>query len=556
MATRRHDATQGGTAKISKKAELIVGRKGSQGLDIELDNELISGKHLRVFKLGEMVIVEDLGSTNGTTIDGAVLQAGVQKPIDFNSKIILAQAERLDLNHPSLMALFEGSSSSSSSVELGGGTRKQPASSAHQEPIREMKNDVHVHKFDKFYPPSYTLEEEKSCRGKHETIMLRVFSKDTELRVIVFGEESQDLIFNEERSFSIQLEDIREASERRSFIKQEIENLLYLHKERYCQEEIWHHVLTTDGIYKDGGFVKLVSEKFENRLKTKIYINDKYFKRSNEEERLEFEDSELIAIRAKEVHEELMLKYGESEEELAFPVSVPWLNAILEKIPYFYKKSPISAFWVFLFSLFFIVWLAICLSGKFMNPKINQKTTMAMMYFGSIEEPLCGNLEDKCTSAHEMGWPAKEAKKRCKKYCAYQVVGRDSCMQMGFRSEKDAGTPLIQQPYKIIPPSQSLGSNTSDGIILFINNTSAEIVIELESIKVDKQDFPGIILPISGKTKFVLEKKEQGYRYDIMFEPTAIGQLQKGLYPCEVSFKVTLKGEDPHLKTIQFNLEI
>jgi len=550
MATRRHASAQGGTAKISKKSELIVGRKGSQGLDIELDSELISGKHLRVFKLGEMVIVEDLGSTNGTTVDGVVLQAGVQKPIELNSKIMLAQSERLDLNHPSLVTLFEGTSTSS--IESGGGTRKQSASSHPQEP----NNDLHVHKFDKFYPPSYTLEEEKSCRGKNETIMLRVFSKDTELRVIVFGEESQDLIFNEERSFSIQLDNIREASERRAFIKQEIENLLYLHKERYCQEEIWHHVLTTDGVYKDGGFVKLVSEKFENRLKTKVYINDKYFKRSSEEEKLEFEDSELIAIRAKEVHEELMLKYGESEEELEFPESVSWLNAILKKIPYFYKKSPMSAFWVFLFSLFFIVWLAICLSGKFMNPKINQKTTMAMIYFGSIEEPLCGNLEDKCTSAQEMGWPAKEAKKRCKKYCAYEVVGRDSCMQMGFRSQKDTGRPLIQHPYQIIPPSQSLGSNTSDGIILFLNNTSAEIVIELESIKVDKQDFPGIILPISGKTKFVLEKKERGYRYDIMFEPTAIGQLQKGTYPCEVSFKVTIKGEDPHLKTIQFNLEI
>lgn len=552
MATRKHSEAQGGTAKISNKAELIIGRAGSTGLDIEIANELVSGKHLRIFKLGGMVIVEDLGSTNGTSVDGIALQAGVQKPIDFHSEIMLAKTERLDFNNALIMALFEGVSSSSS-VNSEGGTRKQ---SAGQAPIKEHNSNVHVHRFDKFYPPSYTLEEEKSCRGKNETIMLRVFSKDTELRVIVFGEESQDLIFNEERSFSTQLDNIRDATERRNFIKQEIENLLYLHKERYCQEEIWHHVLTTDAVYKDGGFVKLVSEKFENRLKTKVYINDKHFKRTKEEEKLEFEDSELIAIRAKELHEELMLKYGESEEDLEFPVSVPWLNSILEKIPYFYKKSPMSAFWVFLFSLLFILWLAICLSGKFMNPKINQKTTMAMMYFGSIEEPLCGNLEDKCNEAHEMGWPAKEAKKRCKKYCAYQVVGRDSCMQMGFRSEKDSSRPLIQQPYQIIPPSQSMGSNTSDGIILFINNTLTEIVIKLETITVDGQDFPGIILPISGKDKFILEKKEQGYRYDIMFEPTAIGQLQKGSYPCEVSFKVKIGEEEPHLKSIQFNLEI
>jgi len=550
MATEKHSSTQGGTEKISQKLEVIIGRKGSKNLDIEIDSGLISGHHLRLLKLGSMVIVEDLGSTNGTTIDGRVLQSGVQQPITLNSKIMLAQIEMLDFNNPSIMALFEGISSLPP-VNSGGGTGRHPRSS---QPMNN--NPYSPPRPDRFYPPLYTLEEEKSCRGKNETIILRVFSKETELRVIVFGEESQELIFNEERSFSNQLDNIREASERRKFIKQEIENLLYLHKERYCQEEIWHHVLTTDGVYKDGGFVKLVSEKFENRLKTKVYINDKHFKRANEEEILEFEDSELIAIRAKEVHEGLMLKYRESKEELAFPVSVPWLNAILKKVPYFYKKSPISAFWVFLFSLLFIFWLAICLSGKLMNPKINQKTTMAMIYFGSIEEPLCSNLEDKCSSAHEMGWPAKEAKKRCKNYCAYEVVGRDSCMKMGFHSGNDLDRVLIQEPYQIIPPSQGIGSNTSDGIILFINNTSDEIVIELKSIKIDKQDFPGIIVPINGKTKFVLEKKEQGYRYDIMFEATAIGQLEKATYPCEIGFEVTIKGEEPHLKSIQFNLEI
>jgi hypothetical protein len=46
MATRKHSEAQGGTAKISNKAELIIGRAGSTGLDIEIANELVSGKHL------------------------------------------------------------------------------------------------------------------------------------------------------------------------------------------------------------------------------------------------------------------------------------------------------------------------------------------------------------------------------------------------------------------------------------------------------------------------------------------------------------------------------
>jgi len=556
MATRKQAEAQGGTAKISKKSEIIIGRAGSKGLDIEISSDLVSGKHLRIFKLGSMVIAEDLGSTNGTMINGERVSAGVQKSIDFNSKIILAESERVDLTHPLISALFETVSSASGSA-TGGGTRKQNVASVGNEtPIidRDM-GGAHIHRFDKFYPPSYTLEEEKSCRGKKENIVLRVFSKETELRIIVFGEESQDLIFNEERSFSAQLENIRDSYERRSFIKQEIENLLYVHKERYCQEEIWHHVLTTDGNYKDGGFVKLVSEKFENRLKTKVYINDKHFKRPNEEEHLEFEDTELIEIRAKELHEELMLKYAEREKELEFPVNIGWLNSILEKIPYFYKKSPISAFWVFLFSLFFIFWLAICISGSVMEPKINKKTTLLKVYFGSVEEPLCGKLAEKCTAYHEGGWLAKETKKRCKNYCAYQVLSKDVCTEMGFRT-KVIGGELVQQPYSILPPNRAIGSTTSNGIVLFVNNTSSEIVIELESIKVDGQELPGIILPISGKTKFVLDAKEQGYRYDIMFESSAIGQLEKGQYPCEMNFKVTLKGEEPHLKTIHFNVEI
>jgi hypothetical protein len=41
-----------------------------------------------------------------------------------------------------------------------------------------------------------------------------------------------------------------------------------------------------------------------------------------------------------------------------------------------------------------------------------------------------------------------------------------------------------------------------------------------------------------------------------MFESSAIGQLEKGEYSCEVNFKVTQKGEEPHIKPVKFGLEI
>ncbi len=44
-----------------------IGRKPEN--DIQIDNPVVSGKHARIFKEGRKVIVEDLGSTNGTFVN-------------------------------------------------------------------------------------------------------------------------------------------------------------------------------------------------------------------------------------------------------------------------------------------------------------------------------------------------------------------------------------------------------------------------------------------------------------------------------------------------------
>jgi hypothetical protein len=539
---------------------LYVGRDSSN--DIVINSGLVSSRHLKITKIGSEVFIEDLNSSNGTKIDGIHISANVPNSIHKNSRVLLADKERLDLQHHLIRPLLDGVTNSvgggtinpnNNGETIIGGSNNPPA-----QPIGIIDPPYH----DRFHLPyPYKLEVEQRCRSERGTVVIRVFSKESELRVIVFLEEGQEFIFGEEKFYIAELENLREGEEKRRFIKQEIENFIHTHKGRYCKEEIWHHVLTTDGVYKEGGFFKIVSEKSENRLKTKIYINGKYYKRGEHEEieRLEFEDSELIGVRAKEIHDELLKQYQKKEEELQFPLNIGWLNTILKRFPC-YKKNPICSFWLFVVVVLFILWIAICASGSIMEPKINKKTTMARVYFGSIEEPLCGKLANKCIAYKEGGWLARETKKRCKNYCAYQVIGMDTCKNiLGFCKGDNGCLPPspLPTPYEIFPPNTTIGSTTTNGIILFKNHMSSEIIVELESIKVDNEEFPGIIVPISGKTKFVLEPKERGYRYDVMFESSVIGQLQKGLHNCKVTFKIKpINDENPHSKSIQFEIEI
>jgi pSer/pThr/pTyr-binding forkhead associated (FHA) protein len=53
------------------KAELVVGRR--PGCDIRLDYENISGKHCSLRFINGIWMVRDLGSTNGTTVNGTAL---------------------------------------------------------------------------------------------------------------------------------------------------------------------------------------------------------------------------------------------------------------------------------------------------------------------------------------------------------------------------------------------------------------------------------------------------------------------------------------------------
>ena len=575
MATKRHSDNQGKTGKVGGNSELIVGRKGSSGLNIEMTNEMVSGRHLKLVKMGSMVIIEDLGSTNGTTVDGVPLRQGEQKPISINSNVILAQSEKLDFNHPLIRPLFEGVSTPQPATPTngGGGTsiHKTPLSTP---PYRgggggsrgEKIRPIHAH--SKFYPPSYNLEEERECRGERELIMIRIFSKDSsKLRVIVFGAESEELVFNEEHSFTADLDNLRDADEKRKFFKNEIKNLLHIHKKRYCREEIWHHVLTSDGKYKDGGYYKLVSEKFENRLRTKVYINDKHYKRANEEEKLEFEDAELIDIRAKEVHAELAHEYQEAEKEIEFPVSVGWLNAILKRLP-FYKKNPMHAFYLFCFSLLFI-FLGLTYFSDTRSPKITSKNVdkkwIVHGYYANIAEPIWGMIGNKCLEASEVNWIINgkkdgKFKKECQQYCHIKVkLIKDATCDMLFPNRAKTEQIISERRYQVvIPEGASLGKNTPPININFINNTNQDMAVTVTQLDIaleDNKQFPGILESIRGGNTFAVQPNGV-YAYQIVFNSSYIGQLKPEQTEAKITFQITFKNEASEIISKTIKLEI
>jgi len=61
--------------RLNVSGPLVVGR--SPGADIVIATEYVSGRHARFSLLGDTLVVEDLGSTNGTYVNGARIELPV-----------------------------------------------------------------------------------------------------------------------------------------------------------------------------------------------------------------------------------------------------------------------------------------------------------------------------------------------------------------------------------------------------------------------------------------------------------------------------------------------
>ncbi len=75
LTITRGPRTLQGTS-IAVSGPVVIGR--SVGADIVLDDDFVSSKHARAFPSGSETLLEDLGSTNGTLLNGRRI-AGAQE---------------------------------------------------------------------------------------------------------------------------------------------------------------------------------------------------------------------------------------------------------------------------------------------------------------------------------------------------------------------------------------------------------------------------------------------------------------------------------------------
>ena len=59
--------------KVSVTGPVVIGR--SPGADIVIGDDFVSGKHARISPAGDGAVLEDLGSTNGTVLNGQRISA-------------------------------------------------------------------------------------------------------------------------------------------------------------------------------------------------------------------------------------------------------------------------------------------------------------------------------------------------------------------------------------------------------------------------------------------------------------------------------------------------
>jgi pSer/pThr/pTyr-binding forkhead associated (FHA) protein len=70
--------------KITVTSTIIIGR--SLDADIVINGDFVSSRHARITPVGEELIIEDLGSTNGTLVDGH----RIQTPIELRTGDLIA----------------------------------------------------------------------------------------------------------------------------------------------------------------------------------------------------------------------------------------------------------------------------------------------------------------------------------------------------------------------------------------------------------------------------------------------------------------------------------
>ena len=88
ITVKKGDAGDAGKIFTISKAGTVIGRRTPQYVpDIEMNDEVVSRRHLEIVVRDGKYLVQDLGSTNGTMLDGDRISAGKLYPLKHNSRI-------------------------------------------------------------------------------------------------------------------------------------------------------------------------------------------------------------------------------------------------------------------------------------------------------------------------------------------------------------------------------------------------------------------------------------------------------------------------------------
>ena len=86
-----YDINTGREYKTYLEKELIIGRAPGnvQSSVFVLNDTKVSQKHCRIYRQGEQILLQDLGSTNHTWLNGGLVEGAV--PLTFGDKITVGQ---------------------------------------------------------------------------------------------------------------------------------------------------------------------------------------------------------------------------------------------------------------------------------------------------------------------------------------------------------------------------------------------------------------------------------------------------------------------------------
>jgi pSer/pThr/pTyr-binding forkhead associated (FHA) protein len=69
--------------------EVVLGR--GENVEIRLEDPFASARHARIFEQGNIVVVEDLGSTNGTYLNEELLET--PRPLHPGDRVRIGESE-------------------------------------------------------------------------------------------------------------------------------------------------------------------------------------------------------------------------------------------------------------------------------------------------------------------------------------------------------------------------------------------------------------------------------------------------------------------------------